>query len=326
MDMRRKWSYTWRGIRNPAMYHGQYQQRRYFEGWYYKLVDPAGERPLAVIPGMAFDEAGESHAFIQVMDGAAHQAAYHRFDAAEFEASDREFRVRIGSNRFGPEGLQLDLPDLQGEIRLSGLQPWPWRPWAPGIMGWYAYVPFMQCYHGVVSLTHRLDGELRRGGAAWAYTGGKGYLEKDWGRSFPSSWVWMQSNHFEEPALSLTASVAKIPWLGSSFTGFIAGLWWKGQLYRFTTYTGARLTQLGVEGQDVRLTFRGLRYRLEIEAQQAPGAELRSPVQGLMQGRVNESLQARIGIRLYEGSRLLLSGTGLHAGLEVAGSVEELQP
>ncbi|MEZ4893124.1 MAG: tocopherol cyclase family protein [Saprospiraceae bacterium] len=28
------------------------------------------------------------------------------------------------------------------------------------------------------------------------FTGGKGYMEKDWGRSFPSAYFWMQTNHF----------------------------------------------------------------------------------------------------------------------------------
>ncbi|WP_243392439.1 MULTISPECIES: tocopherol cyclase family protein [unclassified Mesotoga] len=28
-------------------------------------------------------------------------------------------------------------------------------------------------------------------------TGGKGYIEKDWGRSLPDAWIWMQSNNFD---------------------------------------------------------------------------------------------------------------------------------
>ena len=31
---------------------------------------------------------------------------------------------------------------------------------------------------------------------------------------FPQAWVWMQTNHFEQPRISLTASVAIIPWMG----------------------------------------------------------------------------------------------------------------
>ena len=31
-----------------------------------------------------------------------------------------------------------------------------------GIMGWYRFVPFMQCYHGVVSLNHKLNGTFKK--------------------------------------------------------------------------------------------------------------------------------------------------------------------
>lgn len=43
-----------------------------------------------------------------------------------------------------------------------------------------------------------------------------------------------------------------------------------------------------------------------------------------MTGKVNESMQARIELRLYEGEKLLFEGEGRNAGLEVAGQVETL--
>ena len=69
-------------------------------------------------------------------------------------------------------------------------------------------------------------------------------MEKDWGSSMPSSWIWMQTNHFDEEEVSLFGSVAKIPWLRSYFTGYIFGFYYKGHLYRFTTYTGTKIEKL----------------------------------------------------------------------------------
>ncbi|MCK7537696.1 MAG: tocopherol cyclase family protein [Marinilabiliales bacterium] len=34
------------------------------------------------------------------------------------------------------------------------------------------------------------------------FSGGRGYIEKDWGHSFPSAYVWMQSNHFQLARIS----------------------------------------------------------------------------------------------------------------------------
>lgn len=78
------------------------------------------------------------------------------------------------------------------------------------------------------------------------FNGGRGYIEKDWGRSFPSAYVWMQSNHFSTPGISVKASVANIPWIRNSFVGFIAGVWLGDRLIRFTTYNGSALVKLAI--------------------------------------------------------------------------------
>jgi hypothetical protein len=64
-------------------------------------------------------------------------------------------------------------------------------------------------------------------------------------------------------------SVAIIPWLRSSFAGFIVGLWHQGTLYRFATYSGASIEKLGIMDECVALAVRDKRYRLEMHASRA---------------------------------------------------------
>ena len=54
---------------HPECYHGWGKTKRFFEGWYYKLVSEDQTHALAVIPGIAMDEMGNKQAFIQVLDG-----------------------------------------------------------------------------------------------------------------------------------------------------------------------------------------------------------------------------------------------------------------
>ena len=54
---------------HPECYHGWGRKKRFFEGWYYKLVSENQEHALAIIPGIAMDENGEKQAFIQLLDG-----------------------------------------------------------------------------------------------------------------------------------------------------------------------------------------------------------------------------------------------------------------
>ncbi|MFM9949265.1 MAG: tocopherol cyclase family protein [Saprospiraceae bacterium] len=317
--------HQWNALWDPDRYHGWGKSRRYFEGWYFKLVDPEEQFAFAVIPGVALGPEGKKHAFIQVLDGKRCKASYYEFPFEAFKPSSEKFEVEIGDNLFSRKRLKLALPELSGELVIKAPTTWPKMLGAPGIMGWYSFVPFMQCYHGVVSLNHHFEGRLDVYGVATDFTGGKGYIEKDWGRSFPACWIWSQCNHFDGAIpICAMASVAKIPWLGHSFIGFIVGFLYGERLYRFATYTGAQM-KARIDGSTVHLAFKNKAgQRLEITAHQAEGSDLRSPLSGNMTGKVNESMKAVLEVALYDGDQLVYSGSGRNAGLELAGPVELL--
>jgi hypothetical protein len=192
-------------------------------------------------------------------------------------------------------------------------------------MGWFAWVPRMECYHGVLSFDHSLTGSLEVNGETWDFTGGRGYIEKDWGQAFPEAYTWFQSNHFEQPGVCLTGSVAIIPWLGSAFRGFILGLWLEGRLYRFATYTGARIEALTIADDHVTLALADRQHRLEVTARRADSAPLKGPSRHDMGRRVDETLSATLETRLStRGGQVLFHQTGRHAGLEVHGNLARL--
>ncbi|MBK8986118.1 MAG: hypothetical protein IPM39_08550 [Chloroflexi bacterium] len=313
-------------ILNPAWYQGFRRRAPYFEGWYFKLVDAATQQRYAIIPGVFKSQ--DPHAFIQVLNGQTGAAHYHRFPLEMFWASDNRFEIHIGGSRFAADGLTLavDTPTqtIRGEVRLGDLVPWPVALTAPGIMGWYAWVPTMECYHGVISLDHGLHGGLEVDGERVDFNGGRGYIEKDWGQSFPQAWVWLQSNHFERQGVCLTGSVAIIPWKRATFTGFIVGLWLDGRLYRFATYTGAHVAELAVTDETVQWVLRDKRHQLSILARRGAASLyglLKGPTTVEMGKRVEETLTAAIDVQLcaLEGGheRELYAGHGRCAGLEV---------
>jgi hypothetical protein len=317
----RRWKATW----HPERFHGWGREKNYFEGWYYKIVSPDEQFAFALIPGISRGKEGQAHAFIQEMDGKQYKVVYHEFSAEAFRPEENSFEVRLGDNFFSAEEVRLALPRLKGQLKMSSLHHWPKMLGAPGIMGWYSFVPFMECYHGVVSMHHELSGSLEVDGQMVDFSGGKGYLEKDWGKSFPSSWIWLQSNHFDHDSpVSVMASVANIPWLNGHFIGYIVGFLLDGHLYRFATYTGARMkARLGEE--EVFISFKDAKHRLELTAHRKGGSgTLISPLSGEMVGKVNESLSSTVEVKLFRGESLLFEGTGRNTGLEVAGTVEAL--
>lgn len=315
-----------RAFFNPEQFQGWGKTRKYFEGWYFKVLNAEETKAFAFIPGLAMDAEGNRQAFIQVLDGKQKTAAYHRFEAKEFKPRPGRFFVELGANSFSDTHLQLDLPGLQGELQFRDTRGWPKPFYSPGIMGPYAFAPFMECYHGIVSMDHAVSGNLLIGEEWVSFDGGRGYTEKDWGRSFPSAYCWLQTNHFSAPGISLKASVAKIPWIRKSFTGFIAGLWLQDRLYRFTTYNRSVLRKCFINEQQLSLVMENPTYRLEIEASRDGATSLASPILGVMEGRIEESMTSTVQVQLTDKRkrRLILADTGRNTGLEVAGQVQEI--
>jgi tocopherol cyclase len=315
-----------RSLFNPGYFQGWGKRNNYFEGWYFKFLNKAETCRFAVIPGVAMDGGRNNHAFIQVLDGKRKKSEYYKFDYGSFAASSDSFMISIGKNHFSAGGITLDLPRMKGKLFFSDNVPWPGRWYSPGIMGPYSFVPWMECYHGIVSMDNSTSGVLEYNGESIDFSGGRGYIEKDWGSSFPRGYIWVQSNHFEEPGISLKISIAKIPWLRSSFVGFIAGLWLRDTLIVFATYNGSVLKKVTADPENVGIAIENKNYRLEVRIDRDSSTCLASPVRGHMEGKIEESMSSLIHMKITRRSDgdTIFSGMGRNAAVEVAGTVEEL--
>jgi hypothetical protein len=323
------------GVRHPEAFHGKGKGSPFFEGWYVKLVSADLSQRWAVIPGIfkgidkADSDERQSHdeAFIQVLDGSTGRSWFHSFDISEFKASSNKFEVSIGNNLFSEGKVVLDLPQLKGTIKITTpFKPWPVTLASPGIMGWYGLVPFMECFHGIVSFGHQLEGTLEVEGKQASFSKGKGYIETDWGKGFPSGYIWMQTNHFDfNNETSLIASCAIIPWIGKSFRGFIIGLMHEGNLYSWTTYNGAKELELRVDDKHVFWTVTGPDGTLELRAERTRGGLLHAPLHKDMHRRVEETMDSTVEISLKDKQgKEVIKGSGTAAALEIFGELEKL--
>lgn len=105
---------------HPEHYHGRHVPSSFFEGWYFKSVDPLTNTSLIFIPGIfrarGTDDTArvDDHAFIMVFGDSFPEALYYRFGVSEF-ADERHLaggnlRIRIGTNNlFRHDGLTVNL-------------------------------------------------------------------------------------------------------------------------------------------------------------------------------------------------------------------------
>ena len=287
------------------------RRKHYFEGWYYKMVSPDGKTVLCFIPGVNA-AGGTRSCFIQAIlaekTGDDWRQTTDWLDIAEFHAQDEPFILQMDGSRFERDGISVSFQGQRiqaaGDLRFTGLLAPPVSCWAPTVMGPFDYLPGMECIHSVISLSHGIEGALDIGGKRVDFTGGKGYIEKDWGSSFPKRYVWLQSNHFSGDT-ALFFSWADIPMLGMRFQGYIAHLFYEGKQYRYATYTRGRC-ELKTTGRAVEITLTNHFSELRIEALQAAGAELRAPHKGRMSHTIKEGLYGSLSFCLKEYGKIAL--------------------
>ena len=188
---------------NPSLYHGWGRSSKFFEGWYYKVVSNDQKHAFAFIPGIAMDEKGKKQSFIQVLDGKKFTSKYYKYKFIDFKSNSNKHNIVISKNIFLKDSIELDLSNISGKLFFKNLSPWSNSIFSPGIMGPYSFVPFMECYHGILSMNHTIEGKLIVNNKVVDFSQGKGYIEKDWGHSFPEAYIWMQCNNFNDSSVSI---------------------------------------------------------------------------------------------------------------------------
>lgn len=322
--------YNLRKIGNTTIFQGNKKKKKYFEGWYFKMVSPNGKAILSVIPGISLSEDGsEQHAFIQIINGQTAETAYYSFPIETFSFSKKEFAIKIGDNYFSDNKIILNLKDsvsfVSGKVEMSNLVAYKsGKLLNPGIMGLYRFVPYMQCYHGVVSLTHNLNGQLNVNNQIHNFDGGSGYIEKDYGSSMPSAWIWMQSNNFTNTNSSFMLSIADIPWLGKSFTGFLGYFYHNDKMYHFATYRSTKLQLETPDASTVNIKMENRKSTFIINAVSNNSGLLKAPEKGSMDRRIAESIDARLKITMLDkkGNVVLTDSTNI-SGLELVGDYKQ---
>ncbi len=320
----------------PELFQGARKRRRYFEGWYFKQVSPDG-RAWSIIPGVSLDAEGRRRAFVQAIDGSAGTTRWYEFPFEAFRWNPRALDLRVGDNRFSLSGIELNLDGPEGSLsaslRFGPAARFPSRPWKPGIMGPYSFVPFMECNHGLVSLDHRTDGRVEADGREISMDGGRGYIEKDWGSSMPAAWIWCQSNSFPEPGVSVMFSLADIPWMGGRFPGFLCAallpgpaVGAAGRVRVWASWNGSRIESLSAGDRAITAVIRRRDETLELRMERGRGGLLRAPAAGAMDRRIAESVDAVLSVRLEGAKGPAFEGTARPAGLETVGDLSLLVP
>jgi hypothetical protein len=314
-------------IFKPELFQGSLRKNSYFEGWYFKHVSKDLNHVFSFIPGISLSD-DDPHSFIQVINGITGKTSYITYPVNKFTWEKNRLYLKIGDSVFTDKFIDLNLENeeikVSGRLEYSNIVRYPKTLLSPGIMGWYSYIPFMECKHGIVSVNHKVSGVLNINNDTIDMNEGRGYIEKDWGSSFPEAWIWIQSNNFGNTDTAFTFSVARIPWLGKAFPGFISFLYFDNRFFLFSTYNNSALQDLNYDGKTLNFTLRNKYSALKVIVVKNKSGELLAPVSGKMTRRIKESIDSLVTINLYDKhDKLIYNDSAQRAGLEIIDKIFE---
>lgn len=291
-------------------FHGDGKTISYFEGWYFK--HQRKKKTICFIPGVQMDEEGRASAFIQVINN--NESYYIKYPYYSFESHPKKLRIKIGDNLFTNKGVKLNIhcPDLEvkGKIKYGPLTPIKYC-----IMGPLRVLSFIKCNHNVFSMSHRLEGKLNINGKETCLDGGKGYIETDYGNSFPSTYFWTQCNDFKTEECSIVCAVADLKILCFSMRGNFAIIHYQGKEYRLATYLGAKVVLL----RKNKIYITQGKYTLFIQTYDRQPRELKAPQNGTMDRSIYEDISCYARYRFYISGKKLFDLRSSRASVEYVG-------
>lgn len=308
-------------MQNPELFQGsQYlnKNKDYFEGWYFKNSN--GKDTISFIPGINISNK-DKQAFIQVITN--NSSYFIPYNINEFESNISPFYIKIGNNFFSKEKMHIDIKDdkknisIYGNINYSNSRNINTNILNPNIMGPFSYVPFMECNHAILSMKNNVYGSISINNTKLNFNQGLGYIEKDWGCSFPKSYIWCQGNNFQKSNASFMISIADIPFKLFNFRGIICVLIIDNKEFKFTTYNNSKIIKYDINNNLINITLKQNNYSLILETEYNIGHKLSAPVRGKMEKDIFESISSSITITLKKGNKTVFSDTSTNCGLEI---------
>lgn len=241
----------------------------------------------------------------------------------DFSFSNSPFFIKIANNSFSLDEINIDIDDsfhmlnIKGNIHFSNHTSIASNFFAPNIMGPFSYFPSMECNHAVLSMNSNVSGSLHFNDNLINFDNGVAYIEKDWGTSFPKSYIWCQSNEFLAFPANFMLSIAKIPLGVFNFTGIISDISFENKEYKFTTYYGAKLKKYDVNNNSISIEIQQGNKTLSVSSLSENSNFLFAPSKGKMKREILESISSKINVQIKEKDKILFSNSGFNSGLEI---------
>jgi tocopherol cyclase len=187
--------------------------------------------------------------------------------------------------------------------------------------GWLSALPIFEPGWQILMATGWATGWIEWQGDRYEFTNAPTYSEKNWGRSFPEKWFWLNCNHFDDtPDLALTAGGGRRQVLGRMEEVALVGIHHGGQFYEFVPWNARVHWQIDPWGKWQMQADNGY-YQVELSGRTAlPGAMVQVPTDRGLASCCRDTLNGELHLTLRDRQgHIIVAARSLLAGLETGG-------
>ena len=319
-------------------YHWDGSDRRFFEGWYYRVTLPSVGQTFGFMYSIEDPSGGKPHSG----GGAQILGPEDNYLCRTFPKVDQfwswgaplgmgplglghwgksrldqrpRYLVPTQFNHHILEGYQGTATLHQGRLQDPGTGAVAqWHYTTEPVYGWgnvdkspkstaglLSFLPIFEPGWQVMMAHGLASGWIEWQGCRYTFSQAPAYSEKNWGGAFPQKWFWFNCNCFEdEPDLALTAAGGRRRVLGWMESVGLIGIHYRGKFYEFAPANAQVAWEVTPWGQ-WRMQAQTAAYAVELVAtSDRPGVSLRAPTQQGLVFTCRDTMHGHLLLRLKQ--------------------------
>lgn len=247
-------------IHKPSSLQGNFDRNKYFEGWFHKIYSSKYKASFIVIYGYATGNSTNKFGFIQVHIPN-QQVLIMYFDKNEIFCDPNQHVIRMGAHVLTTHKIDINTNEIGIQLDLTNNQP---IRTFKNSMGYNYVIPNLPCYHAILNKSHTISGEIRAGDTSFVMGKDMGYLEKNWGTSFPDNYIWLHAVDPTNTEVNLLFSQAEIKWMGGTFLRHLGYLNFENECIDFRQFKNSEVSSTFVGSEKQLIRFSSKLIELEI--------------------------------------------------------------
>jgi hypothetical protein len=150
----------------------------------------------------------------------------------------------------------------------------------------------------VLSTAQNISGVIQHNGVCFTLNNAMGYLEKNWGTTFPECYFWVHAVDPNNPRISLLFSRAKIVWLGKTYDKHVGYLCLDGEQIELRELKNFKVSNSNIRPGNRIIQIRSASAQLDLSLEHGREVVFHGPKDGALSRMIQHQTDTKIEVLL----------------------------